>query len=123
MKKTIILFAVIFIAVQGFSQPSDKYLKAMQDKVVAIDSTRNPEALKDLSASFERIADAEKTQWLPYYYAALAQVNSGYMLTRGLQGGMADKVDPIADKAEQLINKAEAISKDNSEIYIIKKMI
>ena len=116
------LFTVIFIAVQGFCQPGDKYLKAMQDKVVAIDSTRNPESLKDLSNSFERIADAEKTQWLPYYYAALAEVNAAYMLSQA-KPGMAATTDPMADRAEQLLLKAEALNKDNSEIYIVKKMI
>src|SRR5437764_10434913 len=118
MKKTIILFAVIFLAVDSFCQPSDKYLKAMQDRVVAIDSTRNPEGLKDLSNSFERIADAEKTQWLPYYYAALAEVNAAYMLSQA-KPGMGETTDPMADRAEQLLLKAEALNKDNSEIYIV----
>jgi hypothetical protein len=61
---------------------------------------------------------------LPYYYAALAEVNAGYSTMNGkMSGGMGDKLDPIADKAEILLNKAEAMSKDNSEIYIVKKMI
>ncbi len=37
--------------------------------------------------------------------------------------GNPDKTDPIADKAEKLLNKAEELSKDNSEIFIVKKMI
>jgi hypothetical protein len=74
-----------------------------------------------LSAAFERIGDAEKTQWLPYYYAALTQVNSAYMM--GMENLKADRVDPIADKAEALLNKAEALEQNNSEIFIVKKMI
>ena len=77
--------------------------------------------MKDLSNSFERIGDAEKTQWLPYYYAALAEVNAAYLVP-GKQG-MAETTDPMADRAELLINKADALSKDNSEIYVVKKMI
>jgi hypothetical protein len=106
----------------AFAQ-SDKYQKAMEVNVVAVDTTRNPEALRELSSKFERIADSEKTQWLPYYYAALTQVNAGTLLSGGKMGGMADKLDPIADKAESLITKAEALSKNNSEIYLVKKMI
>jgi hypothetical protein len=45
------------------------------------------------------------------------------MMSGGKMGGMADKLDPLADKADMLIAKAEALSKDNSEIYIVKKMI
>jgi hypothetical protein len=39
------------------------------------------------------------------------------------QMGMGDKTDPVADKAENLLKKAEELSKDNSEIYCVKKMI
>jgi tetratricopeptide (TPR) repeat protein len=125
MKKFVLSISFFFLMLSAFSQ-SDKYLNAMMSKVALIDSTRNVDSLKDLSAAFERIADAEKTQWLPYYYAALTQVNSGYMMgmsNGAMSGGMADKLDPVADKADQMINKAEELSKDNSEIYIVKKMI
>jgi hypothetical protein len=122
MKKIILSLVVTLFVASAFSQ-SEKYLKAMQDKVGAVDSTFDGAKLKDLSAAFERIADAEKTQWLPYYYAALTQVTMG--LTTSQDGKPADaaKIDAIADKAEALIAKAEALSKDNSEIYIVKKMI
>jgi hypothetical protein len=122
MKKAFLLAIGIAMAATGFAQ-TEKYTKAMEDKVAAFDTTRSAEALKELGNTFERIAEAEKTQWLPYYYAALAHVNSGYFLTGGQMGGMAPTLDPIADKAEQLIGKADELSKDNSEIYVVKKMI
>jgi hypothetical protein len=121
MKNVFLFIALAATGLTSFAQ-SEKYTKAMQDKVGAVDSTRNPDALKDLSAAFERIADAEKTQWLPYYYAALTQVNAGYMSSMNAAPD-ASVVDPLADKAESLLNKAEALSKDNSEIFVVKKMI
>lgn len=122
MKKIILLFASSLLMMATYAQ-SEKYLKTMQEKIGGLDSTWDATTLKDLSASFERIADAEKTQWLPYYYAALTQINSGYAMSKGQMGGMTDKIDPIADKAEQLIVKAADLSKDNPEIYVVKKMI
>ena len=122
MKKLVLLFSASLLMVTAFAQ-SEKYIKAMEAKVPAVETTRSPEELRELANTFERIADAEKTQWLPYYYAALAQANAGLFMTVGTEGGKAAKTDPIADKAEELINKAEALSKDNSEIYIVKKMI
>lgn len=122
MKKVILLAIGVAMAAISFAQ-SDKYQKAMEAKVAALDTTRNPEALQDIGNAFERIGDAEKTQWLPYYYAALSHVNSGYSLTGGQMGGMADKLDPIAEKAQVLIQKAETLSRDNSEIFVVKKMI
>src|SRR6476620_11977974 len=122
MKKIALFVISSFIVAKSFAQ-SEKYLKAMEAKVAVVETMRSPDELRDLANTFERIADAEKSQWQPYYYAALAQVNSGYALSNGQMGGLADKLDPIADKAEEFINKAEAISKDNSEIFIVKKMI
>ena len=45
------------------------------------------------------------------------------MMANGKMGGFADKTDPVCEKAEQLLTKAEALAKDNSEIYVVKKMI
>jgi len=97
----------------------------MKDKIAALDTSRDLASLKDLSASFERIGDAEKTQWLPYYYAALAQVNAGNFIyiANVSNPGELKNLDVLADKAEQMITKAEALQKDNSEIYTLRKMI
>lgn len=125
MKKLSVIAILSFVAIATFAQ-NEKYVKAMEPLVIAIDTTMNAETLKTLSNSFERIGDAEKTQWLPYYYAALAQINAGnaIMSTQDpMSGTLAVTLDPLADKAEQLLNKAEAMKKDNSEIFVVKKMI
>lgn len=105
-----------------FSQ-SDKYVKAMEDKLAQVEKTGTADGWKDLANSFERIADVEKAQWLPYYYAAFSRVMGGYMLGNGQAGGFADKTDPEADKADELINKALSLSGENSEIWCVRKMI
>lgn len=124
MKKFFLLIIVSAFALTGFSQ-SEKYVKAMEQLVPTVDTLWNADGLRDLSNSFERIANAEKNQWLPFYYAALCRVNAGYAISMsgGGMGGNAAQTDPEADKAEELLNKAEALSKDNSEIFIVKKLI
>src|SRR6218665_911581 len=121
MKKLVFILAVLLSTSAAFAQ-SEKYTKAMTALVTALDTTRSATGLAELSNSFIRIGDAEKNQWLPYYYAAYTSVSAAYAITQG-QMGMADKTDPIAEKAEQLINKADELSKNNSEIYCVKKMI
>jgi hypothetical protein len=117
MKKLILLALMTTLTVAGFSQ-SDKYLAAMKRNLAAIDSSfSNPPSMLSLANTFERIADAEKNQWLPYYYAALCQVNYGFMVTDKAQ------TDNIADKATALINKADSLSPKNSEVSCIKSMI
>ena len=122
MKKIILGSLLSLIAVTAFAQ-NEKFVKAMEPKVIALDTTFHVEGLRELANGFERIAMAEKNQWLPYYYAALAQVNMGIMMMGGKMGGDAGKIDPIADKAEALITQADGLNPNNSEIYIVKKMV
>jgi hypothetical protein len=123
MKKIFLLFTLfVSFHFSGIAQ-SDKYIKAMEVNVSQVEQARTVEKWQELANSFERIGEAEKEQWLPYYYAALSRVMMGTMMANGQQGGFADKTDPEADKAEQLLAKATALTKENSEIWCIRKMI
>ena len=109
--------AVSFLATVTLAQ-SEKYLASMKANIAAIDTSfKNPANLLDLANKFERIATAEKTQWLAFYYAALCQVNYTYMEQD------KSKIDAIADKATELIDKADALQPNNSEISCLKSMI
>ncbi len=124
MKKTIFILVTSLLGTAVFAQ-SEKLVKAMEPKVAMLDSNNTPDGWKELANAFERIADAEKTQWQPYYYAAFCNVMTG-MMSMPQDGSFGDNsaiADPYADKAEALINKADALSKDNSEIYCVIKMV
>jgi hypothetical protein len=97
---------------------SENYTGAMKKNLAAMETSfKNPADLLALANNFERIAVAEKTQWLPYYYAALCQVIYGLTLQDN------DKMDGLADRATGFITKADSISPNNSEISCIKSMI
>jgi hydroxymethylpyrimidine/phosphomethylpyrimidine kinase len=116
MKKMFFAFLSIAVVTQGFAQ-SEKFTKAMTTNIALWDSAKTADDMLTVSAAFERIADAEKTQWLPYYYASLSQVLYGFM-----KNDMSNN-DALAGKAEQLLNKADVIQPNNSEISTIKAMI
>lgn len=125
MKKVITILIALVVASGSFAQMPDKFVKAMESKIAGVDTVISVQGLTELANAFERIADAEKNQWLAYYYAALCNVRAGLMSTQGLDmmAAKTDKTDPYADKAEKLINKAEELMKKNSEIFIVKKLI
>jgi len=123
MKKTIFILIAILIASFSFAQMSEKFTKAMETNIVRIDSAKTVQDWVDITAAFERIAEAEKNQWLPYYYVALGNVMSGTMSVGDMFGNNTDKTDPKADAAEKALNKAISLSKETSETWIIKKMI
>jgi hypothetical protein len=96
---------------------SEKFTNAMTANLAQLDSVKSPDDYLAISASFERIGDAEKTQWLPYYYAAFCQTLYSFMKNDPANN------DTYADKAQLLLDKAEALEKNNSEISCIRSMI
>lgn len=117
MKKSM-LFA-IFICITGFTfGQSAKYESVMKANISQLDSLMTKENYTELADNFTRIGDAEKTQWLPYYYGAYCYA------TDALREKDNSKKDALADKANALIAKAEGIlGKENSETALIKAMI
>ncbi|QEC67648.1 hypothetical protein FRZ67_10220 [Panacibacter ginsenosidivorans] len=111
--KKMIFSLMLFVSVTAMAQ-SDKYEAAMKKGFAAMDSAKTVMDWQNAAAMFERIGDAEKTQWLPYYYAGLAYSTIGWMNPKG-------DADANADKIKALCDKAEAIEK-NAEIYSLRNM-
>lgn len=120
MKKMIVFAATLFLVATGFTQ-SEKYTAKMKELTAKMNAETTADGLAELANTFERIGDAEKTQWLPYYYGAYSNLMAATFKSMGKQD--ASITDPAADKAEALLNKALALTKENSEIWCIKKMI
>ena len=99
MKKTILSTLIICLCITAFAQ-SERYAPAMKKNITMLDSALQKGNAKELANNFERIGDAEKTQWLPYYYAAYSNILITYTEKD------KSKIDAMADKAEELITKA-----------------
>ncbi|MGN6492337.1 MAG: hypothetical protein ACTHLE_10120 [Agriterribacter sp.] len=113
MKKAV-LITLFSILVMNVTAQSDKYVKAMQSRLSAMDTVKTTAGWRSLADAFQRIGDAEKTQWLPYYYAALCLVTPAWM------DASIDK-DANATRVKELCDKAQAIE-DNAELYAVRNM-
>jgi|SRR5450432_1749930 len=111
--KSMLLSFFLFAALISNAQ-SEKYMSAMKKTLDQFDSCKSTADYQAVSNTFERIGDAEKTQWLPYYYAGLA------LSTAGWTDPKLDK-DVNSTRINTLCDKAEAIEK-NSEIYALRNM-
>jgi hypothetical protein len=71
----------------------------------------------EASNVFERIATAEPDNWLPLYYAAQINILQSF--------GMQDqkKLTAQLNKAQDLLNDANAISKDNPELMVLQALL
>lgn len=117
MKTLLITLVNLFLFGTTVFAQSDKYQKAMEKDVALFDTARALPTLLALESAFERIAAVEKTQWLPYYYAAMCATN---MANREPD---KNQVDVWADKADILAAKADSLSPNNSEISCLKATI
>ncbi len=114
MKKFIFfLAAAVSLQLTAFSQ-NDKYVAAMKKNLALFDSAKTVEDYTKMANTFERIGDAEKTEWLPYYYAGLALSSAGWMPAMSDKDANATKINTLCDKAESIatsdVDKAEILS-------------
>ena len=117
MKKIILLSIISIISLTTIAQ-SEKYLGAMKKNIAMLDSGyAKPDNFIGLANTFERIGTSEKAEWLPFYYAAYCRVNYAFM-QKDPSGN-----DAIAEKATALINTADSLKPNNSEISCLKSMI
>jgi hypothetical protein len=119
MKKILFAVAVLIIA-SGAHAQSERYVSAMQDKIAQLDTSKTLADLLKVSDAFARIGDAEKTQWLPYYYAGLALSTMGWR-----DSTSAIDKDDNATAIKSYCDKAEANTTspaDQAEIYVLRNM-
>ena len=115
--KKLILIASLLIAVIANAQ-SEKFEPAMKANLSKFDSAKTLADYESIAAAFTRIGDAEKTQWLPYYWAGLALSTAGWVDQK------ADK-DVLAGRINGLCDKADALTTDNAdkaEILVLRNM-
>jgi hypothetical protein len=114
MKRTILTSVFFLLTAALTNAQSEKFQTAMGSALQEYGAAKDAASLIAVEAKFERIGDAEKTQWLPYYYAAL--IKTSMSLAK-----MGDP-DKLADDAASLIEKAKSIE-SNCETLVLEAMI
>ncbi|MAL61098.1 MAG: hypothetical protein CMC14_13735 [Flavobacteriaceae bacterium] len=109
--KKLLFIAIAFVAFTGFSQ--SKYEQGMEK---AFDLWKNNQPWEAANL-FERIAQAEPDNWLPPFY--VAQINVIYSFSEKDE----DKLTAQLKKAQDFLNDAKAISKDNAEILVVQAQL
>ena len=110
MKKILVVIAVLF-AVNITAQT--QYEKGMSKAMQLWSQQKNTEAVQ----LFERIASAEKDNWLPSYYAATILIIEGFSIKD------ETKLTAHLKRAQDLLDTANYISKSNPEIIITQAML
>jgi tetratricopeptide (TPR) repeat protein len=95
----------------------DKYNEQMTAHIAAIYKAQSPDEYRQAINAFERIGNAEKSRWEPFYYAAF-----GYVMLANHEKEVSKK-DPLLDQAKTSLDKASALEPKNSEIIAMEGFI
>lgn len=93
--------------------PSSKYEKGMQEAFKLWQSNKS----WDAANMFERIAKAEPDNWVPSYY--VAQIN----IINSFSEKDKTKLTEQLKKAQNFINDATAISKENPDLMVLQAQL
>ncbi|WP_298153166.1 hypothetical protein [Flavobacterium sp.] len=107
----LITIAALFITSLFFGQ--GKYEEGMGKAFQLWKDGSNTEA----SAMFERIASAEKDNWLPNYYVALVNVTTAFTTQD------KDKLSALLNKAQDAVDVELAKAPENPELLVVQAMI
>ncbi|MEY8848874.1 tetratricopeptide repeat protein [Psychroserpens sp. XS_ASV72] len=104
------LITIVLILVTAMVTAQTNYEKGMQ-KAFSLWEQNN---MDDAENMFERISNVETDQWLPHYY--IAQINS--LKSWNLKD--ETKLKAQLDKAQEHLDLAMAISKENPELLVLQ---
>lgn len=109
------LIAFLALPVLSLAQGTS-YKESLKKNIAAFESAKTSADFIKAANGFETLAKAEKKEWLPFYYAGLCDALAAFEKP-------ALEIDPLCNKAEALANIADSLSKNNSEILVLKSMI
>jgi len=111
MKKNVLIIVMAIFSLTVFSN-EESYRNEMEKNIKSIEKAKLLNEFQELANKFERIAKAEKEKWLPYYYSAFCTINMSF-LTK-------EKCDQYLDEAQKMIDEANLLSPNNSEIETLQ---
>ncbi|HXC04640.1 MAG TPA: hypothetical protein VNZ86_07790 [Bacteroidia bacterium] len=114
--KHFFLFCSAFFLLFSVTAQNKRFVASMEKNIKMMDTCKSVSGYQQTSNAFERIANAEKKEWLPPYYTALCHIFMATMQT-------GDKIDEYCDIAERYVNKADSLSPNNSEVYALKALL
>ena len=116
--KTTILTIVIFLATLSGKSQSKEFAGAMGEALTQLGDCRSISDYQSAGNRFSLIANAEKTEWLPFYYHSFCYIMMSFM-----EPTDAAKKDSYLDEAEKSMTKMIELAPKESEVYALQSML
>lgn len=120
--KRVIIMLVALIPISSFAQEQGG-ASTLEQLVAKLDGATTVADYEALETQFAELSKADK-QWLPPYYAALCDVNIGFLLEKE-----GDRIEPYSDRGlEQLKEARSRIDsatqrKELVEVYVVASLL
>ena len=116
MKTLLLVLTISLCSFNGWGQ-EDRYTSAMLSAIESLDQASGPAGFKEVANRFERIALAEKSRWLPYYYASYTLIVMSYD-----ENDMGQR-DLTLDRAQELLDQALKLEPGESELHVLQAFL
>src|SRR5688572_7818051 len=109
----ILTACILFVSSFAFAT-GDKYIETMQKNIETVYTAQSIPDIQNAVNAFERIGEAEKTKWEPFYYASF-----GYVMMANREKEAVTK-DSYLDLALKSLERAKSIQPNDSEIIALE---
>ena len=116
MKTQVLILTITLCTFTSYGQ-EDAYINTMLATMESMDYATGKEDFLKCASQFERIATAEQSKWLPYYYGA----NSLIILSFDESNG--DEKDLILDRAQLMLDQAFELAPEESELFALQAFL
>jgi hypothetical protein len=115
MKTLLLIITLLGSVCNSIASDYNTEMRTSIAALMAIDD--NPNQYLSLAKKFESLSHQSKEDWLPPYYAALSNVWAAF------SNDNTSKTDSILDHSTALLDRAEALGGDKSELYCLRSMV
>lgn len=118
-----VTFAVMAVILVSFTIKAQDSKQAMEAAVSKLNNASTVADYQVLANDFNRIANAEKNDWLPYYYAAFCNAKIGWLYQE-----KTDNIEPFAKLSLEQAQRSLSLldtgkqKKELSELYCVMSM-
>jgi hypothetical protein len=109
------IFLTLLISNAQHLKAQTNYEAKMLDAQQKLTYSKTEADYSNASRLYSEIANSQKTNWLPYYYAGLCKCLAAITLK-------TKKTDLLCNEADFFIYKCDSLSKNNAEIYVLKSL-
>jgi len=123
MKIQTTLLALLLVSASMTGQ-DNPYESTMLRSIESLDKASEKQEFLACASQFERVANAEKNRWLPFYYGAYSLILYSFDEADGGERDLIlDRAQELLDRASELVDKSPEPDPGRSELHTLQSFL